>query len=94
MPRQPWQLYQVTYKHSNYKYSKLCHNSPWILPLLFPQRGSADTEIKANYVPPLKPGVCQCKAMRALPAARNFFLVLISTFQGPYAWKRVLLPCR
>ena len=50
--------------------------------------GTVPTEIKApsaenpelTNVLPLKPGVSQNMAMHALPTARNFFLVLISTF--------------
>ena len=55
-------------------------------PLL--QWGTVDTEIKVPYVEnpeltnvlPLKSGEGQYVALHALPTARNYFLVLISTF--------------
>ena len=60
------------------------HHTPHHLP----QWGTVDTEIKVPYVEnpeltnalPLKSGEGQYVALHALPTARNYFLVLISTF--------------
>ena len=65
---------------------QLCQNLHHTPPL--PQWGTVDTEIKVPYVEnpeltnalPLKSGEGQYVALHALPTARNYFLVLISTF--------------